>query len=677
MGNVESKNFAKILPMEAEVLEPPSSTCGFCKNFFGDVTAYDPPQAQTTVSNLLLRAERCRFCKALCGIVEIADPTYLKSHPDAYAVLNNELIAASRSARRMIFLLGITEYDHNRFLLFTPKHAAGLGPINQLFPVLTSIEHSAGSPSLLSLGRSWLQSCLEQHTECRAAEAIEMPKRLVQIIARFQEGFTLRIIPGSVTASPYVALSHSWGKEQNVKTLISNLSTFERDLPWKDLPQTFKDAIIATESLGYTYLWIDSLCIIQDSLEDWTEEAAKMASIYEKAIVTIAAASAAADQEGFLTPRRLSGEVQVENSDIRIGFMRPGYWHRQDVFGNLADPTLDPSSSRAWIFQERVLASRTLYFGLHGLQWQCRSESKCECEAEDLSGLCQFFPRLKLTLERGDEPKAYALWGSEIVEQYTRRLLTYEKDKLVALSGIASRMHSILNDTYIAGLWKKQLAAELLWEHRRVTSSRLPLEYRAPSFSWASIDQAVSQKGHLHKVVEASAAFEMIDVASAPSTSNRFGQVSDGWLTIRASILRAWVYLKLQDLRYPLVVAEEQPTSTNPDCAPSPSLWADTYLGLVPLPGTDEQAAPLQNAVGRVHGQQPAAEGWHPCYCVEMARPDGPYILALLVSPSPRRRGAYERLGFVQYGQLSRDTAEWQEYEEVWSRAERRTITIV
>lgn len=59
-----------------------------------------------------------------------------------------------------------------------------------------------------------------------------------------------------------------------------------------DLPPLFQDAIIITRQLGLRYLWIDSLCIIQDSLRDWETEAAKMASIYQNSYVTISATDA-------------------------------------------------------------------------------------------------------------------------------------------------------------------------------------------------------------------------------------------------------------------------------------------------------------------------------------------------------------------------------------------------
>lgn len=542
------------------------------------------------------------------------------------------------------------------------------------------IEQSAGSSSLVALGRSWLDSCLQEHTEmCKVVDATKRPRRLIQIASGVPGSYTLRIVSGNSTDSHYVALSHCWGQEQNMRTLTSNLSALEQDVPWSVLPQTFKDAVIVTQLLGYSYLWIDSLCIIQDKIDDWAKEATNMASIYENAIVTISAASAAADTEGFLTPRRLAGEARIGNGSSSIGFMRPDYRHDDDRFANMENEMVDPSSSRAWIFQERVLATRTLYFGRHALQWQCRSARKCECEDKYLSGLPQKFGHIQhyLTKKRDFQMDITHIWGPMIVEEYTRRALTHESDKLPALSGIASRMHGVNKDVYIAGLWKGQLGFDLTWERRplpTVTSASLPKMYRAPSFSWASIN------GHVAYRNNSGPTFDLIDVSSTPSTSDPFGQVSDGWLTLQTAFLRCWIFLKTefpQDSMFALEWTETKPASWNPKPT-TPCCRADSHLGLVSLWDGDPRAVLLPQAVGRVnvHDDQHTAEGWFPCDCIELGR-TASHIYALLLGPSPRLGHAYERLGFVEFYSMARDTDEWLTYAERWDRADREIFTIV
>ena len=87
----------------------------------------------------------------------------------------------------------------------------------------------------------------------------------------------------------YTTLSHCWGNTNTLKLLKINYAQLRSGLEINDLPQTYRDAILITRRLGYKYIWIDSLCIFQDSPEDWNKEASTMSSVYSKSTVTIAA----------------------------------------------------------------------------------------------------------------------------------------------------------------------------------------------------------------------------------------------------------------------------------------------------------------------------------------------------------------------------------------------------
>jgi hypothetical protein len=93
----------------------------------------------------------------------------------------------------------------------------------------------------------------------------------------------------------YVALSHCWGTlgKHPLRTTTDNLQEHISGISWSTLPKTFQDALKITRELGIDYIWIDSLCIVQDSEEDWRQESREMGLIYERARVTIAAAGAA------------------------------------------------------------------------------------------------------------------------------------------------------------------------------------------------------------------------------------------------------------------------------------------------------------------------------------------------------------------------------------------------
>jgi hypothetical protein len=221
----------------------------------------------------------------------------------------------------------------------------------------------------IALSKSWLLSCLENHASCskRARHANIfctdnwhfitdlrgdglVPSRLLAFpIAPLSEGeeLVVKLVQSTELSqdTQYVALSHRWGPPEFLvpRTLEANLEThISTGLRHEDLPKTFRDAIHIARAMGYGYLWIDSLCIIQDSPDDWKKEARRMAIIYDNAVFTIAAMDAQNSSQGLFP-----------------------------THGGCVD-TLE---SRAWVCQERMLASRTLMFTKNSVAWECRQAS--------------------------------------------------------------------------------------------------------------------------------------------------------------------------------------------------------------------------------------------------------------------------------------------------------------
>ncbi|KAF2872659.1 heterokaryon incompatibility protein-domain-containing protein, partial [Massariosphaeria phaeospora] len=143
--------------------------------------------------------------------------------------------------------------------------------------------------------KRWLEDCMEFHQErCTPLADIKAtPRRLLEITRRrWQSGYKIRLVQPRVEVE-YFCLSHCWGnKYESCTTVKSNLSKRMRDIPWKKLPNLFQQALVFTHKLDAKYLWIDSLCIIQDDDQDWSREATKMAGIYENAKLTLAAIAA-------------------------------------------------------------------------------------------------------------------------------------------------------------------------------------------------------------------------------------------------------------------------------------------------------------------------------------------------------------------------------------------------
>jgi len=135
-----------------------------------------------------------------------------------------------------------------------------------------------------------VQHCLSHHScgdNTRASPVL--PTRALYI----GEGLdNVRLVEGAGRQAPYVCLSHCWGSVQPLKTTLSNAHHHFKSIPWAAIPRLFQDALLVTERLGVGYVWIDSLCIIQDDVADRVRESKTMSDVYENAHVTISATSA-------------------------------------------------------------------------------------------------------------------------------------------------------------------------------------------------------------------------------------------------------------------------------------------------------------------------------------------------------------------------------------------------
>jgi hypothetical protein len=219
-----------------------------------------------------------------------------------------------------------------------------------------------------------------------------------------------------------------------------------------DMPKTFKDAIELTRALDFKFLWIDSLCIIQDDSKDWEIESSKMCDVYANAILTIGNAWATGDKEGFLGLRPRSAK--------KLSHTFPGSQHgaklevRFEPRHNLSHPLF----RRAWVLQERLLSKRLIFFEQDELVWECRTRRTCECGGLDSYMNKSWGEERPLTLAnrylKSSHSDLYGWWRYFVLEEYARLSLTFGKDRLPALSGLATRVIMETGDTYIAGLWK-------------------------------------------------------------------------------------------------------------------------------------------------------------------------------------------------------------------------------
>lgn len=276
-----------------------------------------------------------------------------------------------------------------------------------------------------------------------------------------------------------------------------------------------------TRDLKLSYIWIDSLCIIQDNDGDWKMEAAQMGQIYRESICTLSALSSK-DGDGGCRVNASNEEVDhLRYVDLDIGEYRIRLIETED---NDSRTILEwdveygdddfkfrpwggnPLRTRAWTFQERELSVRAIHFSRQTLLWECMEKrGSTEIPHDVIRRYDEFKPDPVQTLPSNTRAFHQDQWYGK-VEDYTSRFLTKESDKLVAFSGYARnfRQESLAGGTYLAGLWKEHFPGCLLWRVRRDLRQpgerhpfasfepRRPIEYRAPTWSWPSLDGEVT-----------------------------------------------------------------------------------------------------------------------------------------------------------------------------------------
>ncbi|OJD29290.1 het domain protein pin-c2 [Diplodia corticola] len=396
-----------------------------------------------------------------------------------------------------------------------------------------------GSASSFATARRWLAVCDASH-DCQRAQpsftkanrspasrlldvqAFDQPCLDVRLVETWQEENTSKVCfiprnsqPEASLTTPniqYIALSHRWGTaSQPMTTKHGNLQERRDCIPFASLPLTFRHAVQTTRRLGVRYLWIDSLCIIQDSSDDWAVESGRMGDIYAHSYVTLAADCSKSSHGGLFNSQSVLQDEEPLGRhldlDILVGTRGPGsscrvYISQEcevpsnvDFTGPVGDPSDtgkdDPDQmlvKRGWTLQEAILPPRVLHFTSKQLIWEC---SRKGYEAEDMFSAnlrhmrptftdmrAQLMPRLDDGEERslygssalcsGDlQAKVLCAWYRDMIEfRYSSRRLTYPTDKLPAIAGLAALASQTLGGEYIAGMWRKELEWAMTWRTR-------------------------------------------------------------------------------------------------------------------------------------------------------------------------------------------------------------------
>jgi hypothetical protein len=210
------------------------------------------------------------------------------------------------------------------------------------------------------------------HPICPSNYSTPLPKRLIDVSA----GQNPKLYESAGESGKYVALSHRWGTSL-IKTTLTTYTRRRLEIKWGELPRIFQDAITITRRLGLNYVWIDSLCIVQDDIKDWQEQSAQMASIYAGSFITIAATSSDGSDSTYLSYTNRA-EISAPLNPHQI-FARKQIKH-EHMFNSRMSDVAYPLFSRAWCFQERLLATRILHYTEQEIAFECRTGYQCKCD---------------------------------------------------------------------------------------------------------------------------------------------------------------------------------------------------------------------------------------------------------------------------------------------------------
>ncbi|KAF6788754.1 HET domain-containing protein [Colletotrichum musicola] len=401
----------------------------------------------------------------------------------------------------------------------------------------------------MNVTKQWLQTCKTEpgHSQCREAYGTSpgaystLPTRVINVGSENEEPF---LFESNGQKAPYCILSYCWDRPGNAITTRDNLSNRLQRIPLLSLPTFIHQAILTTRRLGYKYVWIDALCIIQDDVDDWAREASTMHELYSQADLTISSLIASDSRDSLFDsrPRQI-----VRPIPLNLGLPkrdRPNF-KEGTVFEIAACPDfkedikLDgPIHQRAWILQEQLLSTRVLYFGAGILHWECLHSYHFEHDPSrnprwglSQSNKIETRRNTKLVLQRspkwngtlGEKSRPIEVWQSQ-VEEFTRRKLTKASDRIPAFLAISKVLCKVAGDHFVGEIWTgNHLFQTLCWTLKQPNNT----EPTGPTWTWASRSGEVSYSILRHSgSLVPTASVVLCDVGADTSHSTISGSIT-------------------------------------------------------------------------------------------------------------------------------------------------------
>ncbi|KAL7942559.1 heterokaryon incompatibility domain-containing protein [Trichoderma barbatum] len=463
------------------------------------------------------RADCMASANAGCGMCELILFVFCKEHNEDWAheqrlIFRNSRVPQPMSMASNRHVIGI--YGLEGLLDCAPtKSAVTIQLFAKKNDPMAKVVHqrplrrNVRSNHVFVAAKALIKECMNPenpHKHCQYSRDTVLPLRVLDVGKPEDPHPTVKLIVNDTdTHAQYLALSYCWGKllDPTMKPLQlrrDNLKELVAGIKLESLQQSIQDAIFTTRKLGFRYLWIDALCIIQDCAIDKGTEISRMASIYKNASITIAASSSGNAAHGFLTQRMRPYCPEYKTHIAMANGVISAVYFSVEPY----EPD-HPLDKRGWTLQEFMLSSRMLIFSDYELLWQCKEVDLRSVSANGLEYL-QPLESLPWTIfDNGAEPyfgnldhdKVY-LWKT-VVQQYTDRKLTDTSDKLNAIMGITSELEMLWHDTSIYGLWRKWFIELLAWYKPYIEREEKRNLKRAPSWSWASLDGVVLYEGSI------------------------------------------------------------------------------------------------------------------------------------------------------------------------------------
>lgn len=414
------------------------------------------------------------------------------------------------------------------------------------------VPETTGSEASLQHLDEWLNRCRQRHKLCETGTSYT-PRRVLDLGDLHLPPAVRLHEPSPGEELDYLCLSYRWSSTPTLQTLKSNMEEHKLAIPWDRLPIAFQQLCSVARRLRLRYVWIDALCIVQDDTHDKAVDIAVMASIFEAAELTIVSAWADGPEQGLFSDlgdfSHREFTVTTEDGVTQPVYVRKRLPHFED--GRL------PCLQRGWIYQELFLSPRIVFFLRNEIAWQCQDHTECQCSPSQevrvwepgmqagALDLVRVYEKLRIlngvrrviqeqqTFSPSD---AAAYWWSHIY-QYTRCQLSDPTDKLPAIQGLATRMAPELRlGSYIAGMWEKSLIFDLGWW----TSPRgtRPAAWRAPTWSWASIDGKVYNDVHAKWWTPLAT---ITRITTTPEPRGATEALHSGRLTLDCHVHEAWL----------------------------------------------------------------------------------------------------------------------------------------